>query len=276
MLKKRLVAVLILRDGQVVQSVRFKHTNVIHYDPVFAMEAFNKWAVDEIVLLNVSRDEASREAFAGITNRISRCCFVPLSVGGWITSAGYARTLLNSGADKLVLNTALADTPDLLTELSRRFGRQCIVASIDVKRDQAGAAWVRIDRGTRDTGAKPFDWAKRAVELGAGEILFNSIDHDGARRGYDLETLRALCAAVDVPVIAFGGVLTWRHLLQGIEAGADAVAAANIFHYTEQATAKAKAFLASHGVAVREEGRWRGRSSSAPQWSPAARGSPAR
>jgi len=125
---------------------------------------------------------------------------------------------------------------------------------MDVKRAQQSAT-VFVDRGRRDTGAEPVAWACRACELGAGEILFNSIDHDGARKGYDLETLRTICAAVDVPVIAFGGVFTWDHLVQGIAAGADAVAAANIFHYSEHATRKAKGFLADAGVAVREEGR---------------------
>jgi len=255
MLKKRLIAVLILRDGAVVQSVRFKHTNSIHYDPVHAIECFNKWAVDEIVILNVSRQAASREGFAEVVKRISQKCFVPLAVGGWVTDAGYARGLLNAGADKLVVNTILADDPPLMETLARRFGRQCMVASIDVKRGEDGAPAVVVDRASRATGQDPAAWAKRAVGLGAGEIFFNSVDHDGARRGYDLGTLRAVCAAVDVPVIAFGGVFKWEHLVEGIRAGAEAVAAANIFHYTEHATMKAKRHLAEAGVPVRTEGQ---------------------
>jgi len=255
MLKKRLIAALIIREGAVVQSVRFKHTNAIHYDPVHAIECFNKWAVDEIVILNVSREAASREGFAGVVKRISRKCFVPLSVGGWITDRDYARGLLNAGADKLVVNTILADDPPLVQALSRRFGRQCIVASVDAKRNESGKVEVVVDRASRPTGADPAGWARRAVELGAGEIFFNSVDHDGARRGYDLETLGRICAAVEVPVIAFGGVFSWEHLVEGIQAGADAVAAANIFHYTEHATMKAKRHLAQAGVAVRSEGQ---------------------
>ena len=189
MLKKRLIAVLILRDGQVVQSIKFKHTNVIHYNPVHAMEAFNKWSVDEIVLLNVSPGASSRETFAMSVDEVSRHCFVPLSVGGWITDADYARELLAKGADKLVLNTAFADDPALVQTLSRRFGKQCIVASIDVKRDEGGIARVAVDRGQRMLDDRPVDWALRAQGLGAGEIFFNSIDHDGARKGYDLESL---------------------------------------------------------------------------------------
>jgi imidazole glycerol-phosphate synthase subunit HisF len=255
MLKKRLIAVLILRDGQVVQSIRFKHTNVIHYDPLHAMEAFNKWSVDEIVLLNVSRGAESREGFARSVENVSRHCFVPLAVGGWIGDAGYARELLSNGADKLVLNTAFADDPDLVQTLSRRFGKQCIVASIDVKRDEAGSPKVAVDRGARLLDQDPVAWARQVQNLGAGEIFFNSVDHDGARKGYDLESIAAIAKAVDIPVIAFGGVFTWSHLLAGIEAGADAVAAANIFHYTEQATRKAKTFLANAGVPVRSEGQ---------------------
>jgi cyclase len=254
-LKKRLIAVLILRNGQVVQSVRFKHTNVIHYDPVHAIESFNKWAVDEIVVLNVSRQSESRCGFAEVVERISRQCFVPLSVGGWIADDDYAQRLLRSGADKLVLNTAFADDPDLIRRLSRRYGRQCIVASIDAKRDEGGRMRVAADRGGRLLDTDPAAWARQAVELGAGEIFFNSVDYDGARRGYDLENLRTVCATVEVPVIAFGGVFEWKHLVEGIEAGASAVAAANQFHYTEQATRKAKSHLANAGIPVRREGQ---------------------
>ncbi len=260
MLKKRLVAVVIVRDGQVVQSIKFRHTNVIHYDAVHAIEAFNKWSVDEIALLNVSRSAESRDGFADTVERVSRACFVPLTAGGWVTDVEYARDLLARGADKLVVNTVLQDDPAMVERLAGRFGRQCVVASIDVKRVEGGPAEVVVDRGARPVGADPAAWAKRAESLGAGEILFNSVDHDGARKGYDLETLGAIAAAVDIPMIAFGGVFTWTHLLQGVEAGADAVAAANIFHYTEQATRKASSFLAAAGVPVRSEGAWLDRS----------------
>lgn len=255
MLKKRLIAVLILRDGQVVQSVKFKHTNVIHYDAVHAMEAFNKWAVDEIVVLNVSRDPASRDQFAGIVENISRHCFVPLAAGGWIDSEKYAQRLLRSGADKLVVNTILNDHPELIGRLASRYGRQCIVGSMDVKRDESGQCNVLVDRGMRNTGATPEEWARKIVELGVGEIFFNSIDHDGARKGYDLNSLERICKTVTVPVIAFGGVFTWDHLVQGIQAGASAAAAANIFHYTEQSTRKAKSHMAKAGIDVRLQGR---------------------
>jgi cyclase len=254
MLKKRLIAVLILRDGQVVQSVRFRHTNVIHYDPVHAVEAFNKWAIDEIVMLNVTRSAGSRDEFAERVAAVSRHCFVPLTAGGWITDQNYAQRMLRSGADKLVVNTAIADDPDLVRRLSRRYGRQCIVGSMDVIRTEAGIR-VAVDRGARVTDEEPVAWARKMVELGCGEILFNSIDHDGARKGYDRDSIAKVANAVPVPVVAFGGVFQWKHLLDGVHAGAAAVAAANIFHYTEHATKKAKSYLARAGVAVRSEGQ---------------------
>lgn len=255
MLKKRVIAVILDHDGAVVQSVRFKHTNVVHYDTQVAVETFAGWSVDEIVLLNVSKSPDSREKFVATLNAVSRSCFVPLAAGGWITSREYATELLRNGADKLVFNTLLADAPEKVTEFSKLFGRQCIVASVDASRDEAGNPIVCVDRGRRPIDAAPVAWAKRAEALGAGEILFNSILHDGARRGLDLETLKATCESVDIPVIGFGGVLMWKHLLDGVEAGCDAVAAANQFHYQENATRRAKSFLAERGVAVRREGR---------------------
>ena len=255
MLKKRLVAVLILLNGKVVQSVKFQHTNLIHFDVLHAIEAFNKWAVDEIVILNVSRDRSTRDSFADIVERISSQCFVPLAVGGWIDDESYAKRLLRSGADKLVVNTIVEDHPELVSKLSRRYGRQCIIASIDVKRDTSGIPQIAVDRGRRIIKALPENWACKVVQLGAGEIFFNSIDHDGARRGYDLESIRKLCKVVKVPVIAFGGVFSWDHLIKGINAGASAVAVANQFHYTEQSTRKAKTYMARAGVLVRKQGR---------------------
>ena len=200
----------------------------------------------------VSRMDDS--AFLEDLGRISERCFVPLSVGGWITDEEYGASLLRNGADKLVLNSAIFDDPGLVTTLSKRFGRQCIFASIDVMTHADGRKTVAIDRGRRDTGIEPAAAAERARDIGAGEILFNSIAHDGARRGYDLVALRQVCAAVQLPVVAFGGVLTWDHLVEGIKAGADAVAAANIFHYTEHSTRKAKEALSRAGVAVRQTG----------------------
>jgi cyclase len=257
MLKNRLIAVIIVLDGKVVQSIRFKHTNVIHYDAIHAAEAFSSWSVDEIVVLDVTRSPEGRDRFPEVLANISKYCFVPLTAGGWITDEAYAQQLLRSGADKLCMNTIFAKDPELVRTLSRRYGRQCIVASIDVKRDAEGIVRPVVNRGREFVDETPANWARRAQELGAGEILFNSVDHDGARRGYDIETLRQILAVVEVPVIAFGGAFTWQHLVEGIQAGCDAVAAANIFHYVEQSTKKAKSYMAEAGIAVRREGRFR-------------------
>ncbi|MBF0233102.1 MAG: imidazole glycerol phosphate synthase subunit HisF [Desulfamplus sp.] len=253
MLKKRLIAVLIVRDGQVVQSVRFKHTNAIHYNSIHAIECFNRWAVDEIIILNVARSPESRDDFSEIIYHISKLCFVPLSVGGWITDDEYAEKLLRSGADKLVFNTAFSVNHQLVKRLSNRFGQQCIVGSMDVKLRHDGKTTVWVDRGRIDTGVAPLIWAHNMIKNGSGEILFNSIDHDGARGGYNLSILSTLVKHLPVPVIAFGGVFSWDHLVEGLSVGAQAVAAANIFHYTEHSTRKAKQYLINANIAMRRE-----------------------
>jgi len=253
MLKTRLIAVIILRDGQVVQSVQFRHTNVIHYDAFHAIETFNRWSVDEIMFLNVSRDDKAKDQFLDIVSRVSETCFVPLSVGGWITDEDYARSLLNQGADKLVVNTTIETQPNLISQLAERFGSQCIVASIDFTKEK-NAPRVVLNRGREPIERSPVEQAQKAEALGAGEVMLNCIEHDGNRKGYCLDVLSQVADAVSIPVIAFGGVFRWKHLVEGVEAGASAVAAANIFHYTEHSTKHAKRYMADHGVSVRKEG----------------------
>jgi cyclase len=253
MLKNRLIAVILVRDGRVVQSVKFKHTNVIHYDPIHAIESFNKWAVDEIVLLNVSMDESSKDRFVSIIHKISEECFVPLSVGGWVTDINYGRTILKNGADKLVINTHGFIHHEFITELAQNFGNQCVVVSIDSKQNEQGEEFVIIDRGRKVTEIRTVDWSKKAESLGAGEIFINSIDYDGNRKGYNIKLIKSIALSVSIPVIAMGGVFTWNHLAEGIMAGgANAVAAANIFHYTEHSTKKAKKYLLDAGLNFRK------------------------
>ena len=252
MLKKRFIAVLIVLDGKVVQSVKFKHTNVIHYDPVHAIEAFNKWSVDEIVVLNVSKKPESKNQFVKTLERISKECFVPISAGGWINDHQYARNLLRSGADKLIINSAFYQNPPFTEELADLYGKQCIVASIDVKRNEtSNERTVRVNRGRKDTGVSPKLWAQHVTNHGAGEIFFNSIDHDGARKGYDEFSIQEICQTVSIPVIAFGGIFRWPQLIKGYEAGADGFAVANQLHYTEHAAKKAKLFLQEAGIPTR-------------------------
>lgn len=220
--------------------------------PATAVDFFNKWAVDEIVVLDVSRTQQKREKFYEVISKLSEKCFVPLTVGGWITSTDEVRSLLRMGADKVSINTAAIERPALITECARIFGNQCVVVSMDAKKQAGGEYEVYSDRGRTPTGLSPISWAATVQELGAGEIFLNCIDHDGFRKGYDLELLRQVVDAVEIPVIAMGGVFTWDHLVEGVTiGGADAVAAANILHYTEHSTKKAKNYMREHGIDVR-------------------------
>lgn len=242
-----------MRNGQVVQSVKFKHTNIIHYDPVHAIESFNRWAVDEIVLLNVSRDMATKQSFVETVNRLSKECFVPMTAGGWINDVDYAQMLLANGADKVVVNTEAYRTPDLISRLANKFGSQCVVVSIDGKQTPSGEFLVAIDRGRDVQPMKALDWAKEAELKGAGELFVNSLDHDGNRKGYPIELIKQVSGQASIPVVAMGGVFHWKDLADGIRlAKADAVAAANIFHYTEHSTKKAKQYLHEAGFNVRQ------------------------
>lgn len=253
MLKKRLIAVILVRDGRVVQSVKFKHTNVIHYDAIHAIESFNRWAIDEIVILNVSKTKESQEEFLKIIQKISTECFVPLAAGGWINHLNYGKLLLKSGADKLVVNTQLYHNPELIKQLIAKFGSQCIVASIDAKKDEEGNEKVMINRGQDNTGKDVLEWVKEVEQIGVGEIFLNSMDHDGNRKGYNIPLIKKSVEAVNIPVIAMGGVLTWNHMIQGVlETDAAAVAAANIFHYTEHSTKKAKRALLNKNLNFRK------------------------
>jgi imidazole glycerol-phosphate synthase subunit HisF len=251
MLKKRVIAVILVRDGRVVQSVNFRHTNVIHYNPIHAIHSFNRWAIDEILVLNVSKTPDSKKEFSEVIQSISQECFVPLSAGGWVQTVEDARDLFQRGADKIVVNTMAFERPELITELALKYGNQAVVVSIDAKPNGKGVETVVVNRGERMTEMPVLDWARLAESKGAGELFVNSIPNDGARKGYNLPLMRAVKDAVRVPVIAMGGVLTWTHLAEGAEF-MDAVAAANIFHYTEHSTKKAKQFLLEKGFNFRK------------------------
>jgi len=251
MLKHRLIPNIILNNGNVVQSRNFKHTNVIG-NAVTAVDFFNSWAVDEIIVLDVSRNTDDRENFLKIIQGLSKRCFVPLTVGGWITSIEDIEVLLKSGADKVSINTEAVKNPQFVRDSSTRFGSQCIVASIDVKINEHNEYEVYIDRGRKPTSIDPLDWAKTVEKSGAGEIFLTSIDRDGTKEGYDLDLVKKISESVGIPVVSFGGVGKWEHFVDGINIGkADAVSAANIFHYTEHSTFKAKQFLENAGINVR-------------------------
>lgn len=251
MIKNRLIACLLWRDGLIVQSVNFNHTNFVG-DALTAVDFFNTWAIDEIIILDVSRDLKKRNLFFQIIDELSSRSFVPLTVGGKIKNVDDIRKFLQIGADKVCINSEAYRNAKFITEAAEIFGSQCIVISIDVKKVN-GENHVFIDNGGFDTGMDPVEWAKKVEKFGAGEIFLTSIDQDGSREGYDINSIAKVSAAVHIPVIASGGVGDWQHFVDGVEKGkADAVSAANIFHYSEQSTKKAKNFMKSRGINVRE------------------------
>ena len=260
MLKKRLIPLLLLREGMLVQSIQFKKYRPVG-NPLVAIDYFNTWEVDEIIFLDISpgktyligRRDINLSNFNKLfeyTEYISKKCFVPLTVGGGIQTVEDISQLLHAGADKVSINTQALKKPAFISEAAKIFGRQCIVVSIDAQKTNNG--YEVMTQGNKvPTGKTPTSWAKEAVKYGAGEILIQSIEKDGTLSGYDTFLIESIVKSVNVPVIAASGVGKWEHLVEGIEAGADAVAAGNIFHYTEHSTKHAKKFLAQSGIDVR-------------------------
>ena len=253
MTRKRLIAVIVILDGQVVQSEQFKHNHVIHYDAIHAVESFSRWDVDEIVLLNVSKCASSQQKFMEIVERVSSVCFVPLTAGGHVNNEAYGAELLRRGADKIIINSAFQNNPAVPAAIAKRFGKQCVVASIDVNTEDDGSRIVYVDRATTSTGETLVNWIKHCEDLGAGELFINNVVNDGNRKGYDLTSLSQACEVTSLPIIIFGGAFLDKHFAEGLKNGASAVAAANIFHYTEMATKKIKRYLARQGFDVRRQ-----------------------
>jgi cyclase len=251
MVKKRLIVSLLWRDGVLIQSINFKHMNAV--GSVFtAMEFFNAWEADEILLLNVTREDVNFEKFLHTLVELSKLCFVPLSAGGWINSMERVDKVIEKGADKVVLNSFAFRNPGFITDVAEKYGSQCVIVSVDTKKSKSGYHEIFIDRGREGTGMDVVDWCTEAEERGAGEFFLNSIDNDGSKQGYDKELIRKVASLSNIPVIIFGGVNNWDHLLEGIKMkGVDAVAAGNIFHYYEQSVRKAKRYLIEAGIDVR-------------------------
>ncbi len=251
-LRRRIIPCLDVDGGRVVKGVQFTNLRDAG-DPVELAAAYDAAGADEITFLDITATSDGRKTMVDVVRRTAREVFIPLTVGGGIRNTDDMYELLRAGADKVAINSAAVSRPELLTEGSERFGAQCIVLSIDARR--SGDGWeVTTHGGRRGTGMDALEWAKRGVELGAGEILLNSIDADGTREGYDIPLVRAVSDSVAVPVIASGGVGTLDHLVDGfVEGGAHAVLAASIFHFGQHTIAEAKAYLERAGVPVRHE-----------------------
>ena len=245
MLTVRIIPCLDVRDGRVVKGVQFQGLRDAG-DPAGLAAAYERHGADEIVLLDVSATPEGRGTQLTTVRRVRRELGIPLTVGGGVRDVDSAGALLEAGADKVSVNTAAVRDPSVMTAIATQFGAQCAVLALDAARQPAGGWEVVALSGRERTGRDAVDWAREAVDRGAGEILLTSWDRDGTRSGYDLALVAAIRAAVSVPIIASGGAASPQHLLEAIDAGADAVLAASIFHFAEHPVSEVKAFLAQH------------------------------
>jgi imidazole glycerol-phosphate synthase subunit HisF len=249
-LAKRIIPCLDVDRGRVVKGVKFVGLRDAG-DPVEVAKRYNEQGADELTFLDITASSGERDLILPVVESVAAQVFIPLTVGGGVRKVEDVRRLLNAGADKVSINTAAVQNPQLVADASGRYGAQCIVVAIDAKR--SGARWeVFTHGGRRQTGLDAVDWARRMQEQGAGEILLTSMDRDGTRAGFDLALTRAVSDAVDIPVIASGGVGGLEHLAEGVlEGRADAVLAASIFHFGEFTVREAKLHMAKRGIEVR-------------------------
>ena len=255
MLAKRIIPCLDVDRGRVVKGIKFLSLKDAG-DPVEQGRRYDEEGADELTFLDITASSDKRAIVSELVRRVADEVFIPLTVGGGLSSIEDVRAVLRAGADKVSLNTAAIRRPELITEGAETFGSQCMVVAVDARRREPGdarAGWeVFTHGGRRATGLDAVEWAARAESLGAGEILLTSMDRDGSLDGYDVELTRSVADAVGIPVIASGGVGTLDHLVEGVtDGGADAVLAASIFHFGEFTVAEAKAHLTAAGVVVR-------------------------
>jgi cyclase len=235
--------------GRVVKGTNFVDLRDAG-DPVELATRYDAEGADELVFLDITASSDDRDTMVDVVYRTAEQVYIPFTVGGGIRSLDDARQMLRAGADKVSVNTAAVQRPQLISEIAEVFGTQCVVCAIDAKRIGGGFE-VYLHGGRTPTGLDAIEWADTAVRLGAGEILLTSMDRDGTKEGFDLELTAAVADAAPVPIVASGGVGTLDHLVEGVRAGADAVLAASIFHFREHTIAEAKAALSAAGVTVR-------------------------
>ncbi len=250
-LAKRIIPCLDVANGRVVKGVHFVNLRDAG-DPVEVARRYDEQGADELAFLDIQASVETRGLLYDMIEAVADQVFIPLTVGGGVSHVDDVRALLNAGADKVSINTAGVKNPALFADAAGRYGAQCIVAAIDARRSGSGGWEVYTHGGRNASGLDAVEWARTVTRLGAGEILLTSMDRDGAKTGFDLDLTRAVADAVDVPVIASGGVGTLQDLVDGIVlGGADAVLAASIFHYGEYTVAQAKAAMANAGIEVR-------------------------
>ena len=248
----RVIPCLDVNDGRVVKGVNFVGLRDAG-DPVELAARYDAEGADELVFLDITASSDNRRTTIDMVERVAAEVFIPFTVGGGIRSQEDARSMLRAGADKVSVNTSAVQRPELITEIATEFGVQCCVCAVDAKRRVGGTGWeVFLHGGRTPTGIDAIEWVVSAVARGAGEILLTSMDRDGTREGFDIELTRAVCEAVNVPVIASGGVGTLQHLVEGVTlGGASGVLAASIFHFGEHTVAQAKSAMSAAGVRVR-------------------------
>ena len=252
MLTKRIIPCLDIDAGRVVKGVNF--VNIIDAgDPVEVAKGYSAQGADEIAFLDITATKQRRGTLSEVVSKVAEQVFVPLTVGGGIRSIEDVSTMLLAGADKVSINSAAVTEPGLVTECSNKFGSQCIVVAIDAKKRAGKEGWeIFTHGGTEPTGIDAIEWAKKMKSSGAGELLVTSMDRDGTKKGFDIQLTSSISEAVDIPVIASGGVGNLEHLEEGlIEGKADAVLAASIFHFGTYSIYEAKQFLKRKGVNVR-------------------------
>jgi cyclase len=253
MIKQRLVGVVLVKDGVCVQSIGFDRFLPIG-SPEIAVEHFNRWSIDEIVMLDISAPRTGARVSSELIAAVAPRGLVPLAVGGGLKTVDDVRQVVKLGADRIVITTAAVDNPQLISEVAGRFGDQCVIVGIDARRNRDGSYSAFVEGGRRATGRSPIDIARMAQAHGAGEILIQAIDRDGSKQGYDCDLVERVADAVQIPVIALGGVGSPAHFREAADiSGVGGLAAGNYFHFTEHTALVAKAFLIGHGVAMRHD-----------------------
>ena len=251
MFTKRIIPCLDVNNGRVVKGVNFVDLKDAG-DPVEIARAYDAAGADELVFLDITASCEERDTVVDMVRQVAANVFIPFTVGGGIRTVDDFKKLLREGADKISVNSAAIDRPELITEAAEKFGSQCVVVAIDAKRREDGGWNIYKHGGRRDTGIDAIEWAKKVERLGAGEILLTSMDCDGTKSGYDIQLTRAIADAVSVPVIASGGAGTLEHFYDALtEGGADAALAASLFHYKELEICQVKDYLSEKGISVR-------------------------